>query len=1578
MKVKKLAAFLLCLSLLVGLVPIMGATAAAENAIAYVNQATGDNSTAAINNSAKPYKSISDAIKALDVLTGDVNRVIMIQDAEYQVKGSASGDYRGGQANDSYTGFAAHTNMITITGENGTANKLSFPVGLNRGLGGPIILDNITYEVSGSNRLHTLGHALTVNASAVAVNSGSSDLYVGALNGHSVDSTADEFTITMNGGEFGRIILGDANKPTTFEKPIKLTVNGGKLARVLVGYCFGGGTSTFAANVNVVLNNISFTHSNGMRLLSDSAFTNGATLQVVMNNGLNQTFTNSANTTNYYLIKVAKLNGVTLDTTAATGVYKINGNLGNNLPVVKTASGTLVENAYDAQAGTITVPTTGEYKVEWEEVITGDQIAYVNQATGNNDTAVINDNTKPYKSINAAISALDAMKGDINRIVKIQDVEYVVNGATSGDYWYSENKEESGFAPHVNPITITGANGTANKITFGFYLIRGLGGPITLDNITYSIGENRIYTLHESFTIGSGVLAADGTSADIYVDAHGSGFEVRAAQEARLSEYLLTMNAGTFKRIIIGATNINTTFSKPTKVVINGGSLERVLLGNGYSSNVSTFEEDVNIIINGLNGNQFGDSRGVQLLNGNFAFANGAALQVVMNNGINQQVTPGGYTGGYYLIKAATYNGVTLDTTAEAGTYKIVGNIGKKVPVVKDANGNEVQNAYDAQAGTITVPTVGTYTVAWANPKIDGDAVAYVDAANGDDAAATIGDATKAFETINAAITALDESICTGKRIIKIAGVYTIGDNELIGNYRTFAEHTNMIIIEAVDGDDMAEISFEESKLKGVGGPVTLNLPYRHENHNQEIYFHGYEVILGEKAISRDTTFGDVVHGNFVTGRWHQDASALYEGPHKLTVYNASTKFIRIGHSDVPNGKTYIVAGADILLLGGESGGVWIGGNPINTQGANEYTANINITVNGGLYKRFAFSTSANATPAQLHKFKNGAAVQLVFNNGMASNVDTLPTVEEVAALGGKLYVVKSAAQNGSYLEIASTGVYTVRGGKTAVAVNEETGEMIRSVDGVLNLSAAPGVYSVSYSDSYALVNGEIVFFANVDDVRLDTLPYVNKEDMVFVGWKLGDVAAQNGSFTAGQILTPVYVDGMNENFAFVGSSIRLNNVAIRYVMQVNDRFYADLAAAGIDVEALNFGTVVLPAIMLKGNELLLNTVYSYNGNYYESADVPRVVDFAVVEGEYAQYTAALYNIPKDKYKTNYAVRGYVTYADINGNVRTAYTEQGMDSLYNVAERLDVAAGGDESAQAIMNAATAENRAAEKIICWGDSITQGMNIDAEGKYPTQLQGLLNGQNFEVVNAGGPGENSLAIIARQGGVEAYTSNEIVFAEGVTKVKLSDIANYNMRGIFRDENGVNLAFSATLGVDLSVNNVVINGEVYTISYETGEWYLLRESAASSVTIAAGSAVLFASEGVSKSNYCDIYYMGANDGFGNQPTQESVQLLIARIKKAIEYRNDDCYLVVIPHWTNEYDDAFVEAFGDHAVNLRDAAVEAGYEPIVDYYGTNLLNSALNLNGESYGQVHLSAEGYTVMANAIYARGQQLGYWN
>ena len=285
---------------------------------------------------------------------------------------------------------------------------------------------------------------------------------------------------------------------------------------------------------------------------------------------------------------------------------------------------------------------------------------------------------------------------------------------------------------------------------------------------------------------------------------------------------------------------------------------------------------------------------------------------------------------------------------------------------------------------------------------------------------------------------------------------------------------------------------------------------------------------------------------------------------------------------------------------------------------------------------------------------------------------------------------------------------------------------------------------------------------------------------------------------------------------------------------------------------------------------------------------------------------------------------------------------------------------------------------APRIICWGDSITQGMGMGGVDDYPSVLQTLI-GNKYRVLNAGSPGEKSQTIAARQGAYTVTLDRDLVFKAGYGSVYLDGVNGPNLiiddgSILDIDQNGEGFRN------DLPSNIVYIDGKKYELAANGKCIEILREDYDKKLVIKKGAKVVFESAKKQQGSYCEIFYVGANDG------NVDVDVLVNRYKAMAKRQGSDRYIVIIPQWTHKYTEALKAEFGNKAIDLRaemcsiDAEKEFGY--YVSAEDKNRMQSGyLPLmylyNNDPSESLHLSVYGYNVMANIIYKHGKALGYW-
>lgn len=146
-------------------------------------------------------------------------------------------------------------------------------------------------------------------------------------------------------------------------------------------------------------------------------------------------------------------------------------------------------------------------------------------------------------------------------------------------------------------------------------------------------------------------------------------------------------------------------------------------------------------------------------------------------------------------------------------------------------------------------------------------------------------------------------------------------------------------------------------------------------------------------------------------------------------------------------------------------------------------------------------------------------------------------------------------------------------------------------------------------------------------------------------------------------------------NIQMVGGQIRtIDPMGLRMVACIKKSYIQELEKSGATV---SYGIVLLPKKYLtEGQALTLDGKYLYNGSVYKPAKVPAVKKFSE-DNERIYFTAVLANLPKERYKNDYAARAYAeitrTVIEDDGKKKTTtevvYSESEIDrQVYRIAE----------------------------------------------------------------------------------------------------------------------------------------------------------------------------------------------------------------------------------------------------------------------------------------------------------------------
>nr|DAY66131.1 MAG TPA: GDSL-like Lipase/Acylhydrolase family [Caudoviricetes sp.] len=303
------------------------------------------------------------------------------------------------------------------------------------------------------------------------------------------------------------------------------------------------------------------------------------------------------------------------------------------------------------------------------------------------------------------------------------------------------------------------------------------------------------------------------------------------------------------------------------------------------------------------------------------------------------------------------------------------------------------------------------------------------------------------------------------------------------------------------------------------------------------------------------------------------------------------------------------------------------------------------------------------------------------------------------------------------------------------------------------------------------------------------------------------------------------------------------------------------------------------------------------------------------------------------------------------------------------------------------------------VYCIGDSLTMGAITDGEHawengySYPAKLQDRL-GKVYNVVNLGIGGEGTETINARMCGFIATSENAkatelMIPADASTKVKIK-ISAYNRRNIipFKQESN-----ALTFGSESAINPCIIGGIKGNISLENGEYYFTRSESGNAKSLYYEQFVSTkALRTINKSDTL-IFWCGQNDLYAGAKNVEmtDIETVPNRIDNMI--RTFDCknYIIIGNIATNENQVANTNAvklnelqserYGNHFVDAKYLLINYGLQAVgITPTEQDMIDIANNRVPTSLrcDEIHLNEKGYSYVANIVYLKGVELGYWD
>lgn len=284
------------------------------------------------------------------------------------------------------------------------------------------------------------------------------------------------------------------------------------------------------------------------------------------------------------------------------------------------------------------------------------------------------------------------------------------------------------------------------------------------------------------------------------------------------------------------------------------------------------------------------------------------------------------------------------------------------------------------------------------------------------------------------------------------------------------------------------------------------------------------------------------------------------------------------------------------------------------------------------------------------------------------------------------------------------------------------------------------------------------------------------------------------------------------------------------------------------------------------------------------------------------------------------------------------------------------------------------------IACIGDSLTKGWGGDAPSdvfgnspvNYPDLLQNLI-GNQFIVKNFGIAGEDSHAIFARQG-------SEPIVVKDVTIPSTTDAVELGSKESPLTTVLGNQLKTLMLTGDYGVNPCSIAGVDGLLSYNNQKYTFTRLQGGSAVSITRETPLITNMGANYIRNEIPIIWAGTNGTYSSNAD------LINQIQLAIDHAQcNDKFMVLGLAYDGEYilknlESDMVAAFGDKFINVRDylsknglsdAGLSATDDDITAMSKGKVPPSLMN------DTVHFNGYGYIVLANLVYNKGKELGYW-
>lgn len=589
------------------------------------------------------------------------------------------------------------------------------------------------------------------------------------------------------------------------------------------------------------------------------------------------------------------------------------------------------------------------------------------------------------------------------------------------------------------------------------------------------------------------------------------------------------------------------------------------------------------------------------------------------------------------------------------------------------------------QAGGMdTVVSAKAFTVE--NIAVESSAgTVYVDAVNGSDS--NTGDLPQqAVKTVEKAVALVNTAEVGEKTVVLKSGADLAG---------TLPYHTDMITIKG-DGSANAGLTFTNHVT--INGPLTLeHMKLQMKENDTFLNTAQSRLVLGEGLEIEVYPAFHVHMGTPGTNGGHEETvidSGRYGNIFLGAFFN--------------QGSRRSTAGVDLVVNGGAVSKLLVCGDGIMLSGfeGNDFTENVNITFNGGSFGQI-YTRLEGVAEEKFSGFQK--AFQIILNNNITG---ILPKDNEVSAAGG--YWVMKGETGGTLAATSMAGVFTVGGGKTAVAASEDGSRVYVSSQGTLHVPVA-GTYHVTYSDQVDYINSgtRIEFLADCE-VNLSEMSHKDLPGKLFVGWVDPEGRGVDGqAFSKGTVLSASYVDyDTVKDFQISGAQMKKIDGTEKGTLRFRSRI-SDHLLETLEVE--RYGTLLLPVRYLGTQDLTLDGVYGSGNETRQALDQPVETPLGRKDG-YTMYGAVVKELGSDDYREQYMVRGYLCYQDLNGYSRVLYTDYHTASMYSVTTKvLELSGLSSEERQCLDQVRDyAEITLKEQYFKQGKTTVQGTQEDLTG------------------------------------------------------------------------------------------------------------------------------------------------------------------------------------------------------------------------------------------------------------------------